>query len=104
MAVKEITQIYCDRCGKVIEDGKAKDPTASHLIYAEGTLLGEVGKIDFVDLCTKCESRAQTLFAQLRLDESPKIDDGKTQVGDNAGAASTQKPSTPKEAKASAKT
>jgi hypothetical protein len=97
MAVKQVTQVHCDRCGKVIEEGKARDPSAAHLVYAEGTLLGEEGKIDFVDLCTKCESRAQSLFAQLRLDDPPKTDD-------NAAAASNQKPSNPKEAKASAKT
>jgi hypothetical protein len=104
MAVKQVTQINCDRCGKTIEDGKAKDPTATHLIYVEGTLLTEATKIDFVDLCAKCESRAQTLLSQLRLDDSAKGDDGKTPVGDNAAAASSQKPSNPKEAKASAKT
>ena len=100
MAVKQVTQVHCDRCGKIIEDGKAKDPTATHSIYVEGSLLTEATKIDFVDLCQKCESRAQTLLAQLRLDDSAKTDDEKAKVGDNAATASPQKPSTPKAATA----
>ena len=102
MAVKQVTQLHCDRCGKIIEDGKAKDPTASHLIYVEGVLLTDATKIDFVDLCTKCESRVKTLLVQLALatDDSAKGDDGKPNVGDNAATASSQKPPTTKAATA----
>jgi hypothetical protein len=98
MAVKQVTQVHCDRCGKIIEDGKAKDPTATHLIYVEGSLLTDATKIDFVDLCAKCESRSKALLAQLALaaDDSVKGDDGSPAVGDNAAAASSQKPITPK--------
>ena len=101
MAVKQVTQINCDRCGKVVEGPPIANPLAlaqpqTPLIYAEGTLLTEATKIHFVDLCAKCTSRVQTLLAQVRLDDSAKGDDGKPALGDNAAAASSQKPINPK--------
>jgi hypothetical protein len=101
MAVKKVTQVSCDRCGKVIE-GVERDPDEKKppLLYVEGSLLTEATKIHFIDLCSKCIPRAQTLLSQLRLDETSKGDDAKADSGDNTAAASNQKPSTPKAAPA----
>jgi len=106
MSVKQVTQILCDRCGKLVEsaeDAKADALTnrvqVPHpLVYAEGSLLTDTTKIHFDDLCAKCVVRVQSLLGQIRLDdvqkdEVPKTGDGKPNVGDNPAAA--QKPKTP---------
>lgn len=101
MSVKQITQISCDRCGKLIEttaDGQtARVQVPTPLIYAEGTLLDDDQKIHFEDLCLKCTTRVESLCAQIRLDDAPKEEtpkggDEKLKSVDNPPAASTQKP------------
>lgn len=101
MAVKKVTQVSCDRCEKIIEGVERDlDEKKGPLVYAEGSLLTDATKVHFTDLCAKCTSRVQALLAQIRLDETPKADDAKADSGDNAGAASNQKPSTTKAAPA----
>ena len=116
MSVKQVTQIICDRCEKVVEaaeDAKADALTntasaAIPKVYAEGSLLDGALKIHFNDLCAKCIVRVQALLAQLRLDdvqkdEAPKGGDGKPNVGDNPAAATKPKTPTKDAAPASAK-
>jgi len=92
MAIRKVTQIYCDRCQKSVEGEEGAEGRAPVVkLSTSGSLRGAEG-IVMVDLCTKCVSRVETLLGQIRLDEPPKGGDDKADVGDAADPASNKKP------------
>lgn len=76
MAVENITRKTCDRCSRVIEESPGREDGDKNktgpAVYAEFSGLKDApSKIQFDDLCDKCEARCINLAQQLAKQSSP---------------------------------
>lgn len=98
MAREVVSKVSCDRCGKVVEEAisiATEEDTQPEkpVLYVE-TRSG--GKLQFDDLCVKCDKRVESLLKQLRKES--------TAEKSSEGKASDKKTSEKKSSKKNSKT